>query len=111
MTRLTNRLRHKRRLALLTLLLIAPCVPVGAAGHAQRPDKPPSAAEIARTLGGSAESPDAPMLGVGHPIVVPFRFEDGHILVEASVDGHLAKFFVFDSGGNNMIAQHLSECG
>jgi hypothetical protein len=104
MTRLTDRFRHKQRLALLTLLLIAPCVPLEAAGHAQRPDKPPSAAEIARTLGGSAESPDAPMLGGGQPIAVPFRLEDGHILVEASVDGHPPKPFVFDSGGRNTIA-------
>jgi hypothetical protein len=76
------------------------------ARHLESPDTPPSPAEVDRLLGGSSQdggAAAAPAIVFGKGIVVPFRFEGGHILVEASVDDHPPRPFWFDSGGRNTV--------
>jgi hypothetical protein len=79
--------------------------------HVESPDTPPSPAEIDRLLGGSGEaggSAAAPAIVFGRGIVVPFRFEGGHILVEAAFDDHAPQPFWFDSGGRNTVTPDVA---
>jgi hypothetical protein len=79
--------------------------------HVASPDTPPSAAEIDRLLGspgGAGGTAAAPAIIFGKGIVLPFHFEGGHILVEASLDDHGPRPFWFDSGGRNTVTPDVA---
>jgi hypothetical protein len=108
-------LRRLCDLVLAAALLIAPAFAAQADDlpprQVETPDTPPSPAEVDRLLGGpgGAESGAAPPAIVfGRGIVVPFRFEGGHILVEAALDGHAPRPFWFDSGGRNTVTPDVA---
>src|SRR5258708_21360854 len=42
------------------------------------------------------------------PIAIPFSFEGGHIIVEASIDASPPKPFLFDTGARNLITPEVA---
>jgi hypothetical protein len=111
----SHSLRRLCDLVLAAALLLAPAFAVQAdelpTRHLESPDTPPSPAEIDRLLGGSSEGGGAiaaPAIVFGTGIVVPFRFEGGHILVEAALDDHAPQPFWFDSGGRNTVTPDVA---
>lgn len=45
---------------------------------------------------------------LSQPIEIPFIFEGGHIIIEASIDGGSPRPFLFDTGGRNLIARETA---
>jgi len=65
----------------------------------------PSAAED--TVGAAP----APMVGVGPAteVTVPFLFEGGHIIIDAAIDGHATKPFLFDTGARTIVTPDVAK--
>ncbi|WP_158240845.1 aspartyl protease family protein [Telmatospirillum siberiense] len=96
------------RCGLATVLLFAPCMAVEAAGPA---DDPPSAAEIEHALGGAGDTAPASETDTVavQSIVVPFVAEGGHIVIEASLDGHPPRPFFLDSGARTTVTREAAQ--
>jgi hypothetical protein len=110
--------------AFLALLILPPSrlaaanLGSGSAPSTLQDDEPPSPAELQRLLNSSSSSSStgssgavpgtALSIGTSKPVVLPFQIEGGHILIEASLDGHPPRPFFFDTGGRNMITPDLA---
>jgi len=84
--------------------------------------EPPSPAELQRLLNssksddnGNAESGGGGVvlgtslsIGNSKPVVLPFQIDDGHIIIEASLDGHSPRPFIFDTGGRNTVTPDVA---
>jgi hypothetical protein len=57
--------------------------------------------------GARAEDP-APIM-LGESIIVPFELDGGHIIIQASVNGHPPRPFVFDTGGRNIVTPKVAK--
>jgi hypothetical protein len=80
------------------------------AGSDAKPDDlPPPPGALERELGLGPSLAEAGSPGAHFdPIEIPFIFEGGHIIVEASIDGGTPKPFVFDTGARHMISSDVA---
>jgi hypothetical protein len=91
----------------------APVPSAQAGGHPADPAAPPSPAEIDQLLrdagGAAAGTALAPQIGAEpKSVTVPFLFEGGHIILEAVIDGHAAKPFIFDTGAMTTVTSDIA---
>jgi hypothetical protein len=68
---------------------------------------PPGALERELELGPSPAEAGSPGAHL-EPIEIPFIFEGGHIIVDASIAGGMPKPFVFDTGARHMISSDVA---
>lgn len=57
-----------------------------------------------RSSAGATEGSPA----LSKPIEIPFSFEGGHLVIEASIDGGPPKPFIFDTGARNLITPEVA---
>ncbi|MDR3468300.1 MAG: aspartyl protease family protein [Xanthobacteraceae bacterium] len=104
----TRRVSAAVATALLSLALAGAAGPPPQAG-----DQPPAPGALERELSlppasraGAAASGGGPPLS--NPIEIPFIFEGGHIIVEASIDGTAPRPFMFDTGARITITPEVA---
>ena len=91
------------------LLLLATLAASSSASAQTRPEDlppPPGALERGLSLplpGRGSANPIDNGLVLSKPVEIPFSFEGGHIIVEASIDATAPKPFMFDTGARNTI--------
>src|ERR1700744_256233 len=89
---------------LLALLALSGATASFAGSDIKPDDLPPPPGELERQLGFDTSSAESGSPGTRpEPIEIPFIYEGGHIIVEASFDGGTPQPFMFDTGARHVI--------